>query len=430
MTGGMGVCLSWGGGAGVEAAWEGSLHHECHQQSPERNLHHHKGGEPRIALEEAGGANGASVEECDLDETEDQGERTKLGGRASQAVNKGRGRRESEPSCAQEGCYEERVGRAPAVKGGRAVFLEGPGAGHRRATRVAIGVKGGGLRAPPANCVAIWALPDSCEPRKQAGGRDGGGAEDGRLTGSGCPPRRQLHEHHPDEEQPEREPAPLRDLALEQQHCEECRGEQLELVGDLAGGSVEVGGGHVQQVVLHQVQQCRHAHQQRVLPVEHQARPDNPRRPAQPLLHGQDGEGRDHLDQFSQYDSRRRQVPRLARHPRVPHRQHLARVLHRQCAQHRLPDRRLVEQPRLTAGRLGAQRQQRSARVGRLSKHRTGSQREHQHQLHRMAAPRDVGQRGDWRRDTVGRTFSDAFLFLKIYSLLLEQGVLEAIPPP
>lgn len=104
---------------------------------------------------------------------------------------------------------------------------------------------------------------DSGETGEDAGGEGGRKAEQpvlldarGQFRLRVC----QLHEDHPREEDHERRPLFLEEAAPQDEHREQGRGEDLELVGDLVGGGVQIRRRNIQQVVLEDVGERRHAH--------------------------------------------------------------------------------------------------------------------------------------------------------------------------
>jgi hypothetical protein len=114
---------------------------------------------------------------------------------------------------------------------------------------------------------------DAGKAAHEARGDNGAEAHDwfahGRCGGGGT---WELDEGDSRDEDAEGEPLEQWDLLSEHTDREECGREDLELVGDLAGGGVEVGCGDVEQIVLQHVDEGRHRHEQRVLPVNNHVR--------------------------------------------------------------------------------------------------------------------------------------------------------------
>lgn len=73
----------------------------------------------------------------------------------------------------------------------------------------------------------------------------------------------------------------------------------------LASGGVEMGGRHVEQIVLYQVEQRRHADEHRVAPLGDDAIPSERKRVAAVLV-DQYHEGHEDLGDLRQHDRRRR----------------------------------------------------------------------------------------------------------------------------
>mmetsp|Transcript_3301 Transcript_3301/g.10845 ORF Transcript_3301/g.10845 Transcript_3301/m.10845 type:complete len:372 (-) Transcript_3301:182-1297(-) len=247
----------------------GVLHHQRDKQPAERDLQDDEAGHPSVALQEAARADGAAVEPRDLAGADEQRQRAEL--------------HIPQP---------DRDLRCP---------LDDP------------------------------LQPHAGEAREEARRRDGRHAANraGRGEGPAGTARRQLHKDDAEEENPQRHPAAEGDVALQQRHREEGCREQLQLVCDLAGSGVEVRRREVEEVVLHEVEQRGHADEESVSPVDEDALPYGIARARDALLQREHRHGDEDLHDLSQEHRRRSEVLWLVRQPRVSHREHLARILHR-----------------------------------------------------------------------------------------------------
>uniref|UniRef100_A0A182UMN9 Uncharacterized protein n=1 Tax=Anopheles merus TaxID=30066 RepID=A0A182UMN9_ANOME len=147
------------------------------------------------------------------------------------------------------------------------------------------------------------------------------------LAGRGRPTvlarLRQLDARDADDEQDEGGPLGRQQAAAQYQHREHGRRENLQLVGDLVRGGIEMGRGHVQQIVLDDVQHRRDADLERVERLLHDRLVQGGPQPAEvlALLEVHQHQAGGELHQLRHHDRGRAEEQVARARPPVPHAQ-------------------------------------------------------------------------------------------------------------